>query len=781
MELLSYQRKEEIMIYPNKFICAGGEYSTLDKHIPAPYFRRKFVADSQASAHIVISACGFYELYINGKNITKGAFAPYISNPDHIVYYDEYDVMLNKGENTVGVLLGNGFQNNPGGYIWDFDKCVFRSAPHFALSVTWKNAEGEEVTVESDEEFLTHPSPIIFDDYRFCEHYDARLEINGWNEADFDDSGWQNAMPASAVRGEKRICEAEPIVVTKELKAVEIVKEDDGYRYDFGENSAGVCRLNINGAAGQKIEMIHVERLVDGKISYDGVWFYRNDEQYSHDLAMIHRDIYICKGEGNESYTPRFTYHGFRYVLVKGITEEQATPDLLTYLVMNSDLKERGGFSCSDEIVNKLQEMTRRSDLANFYYFPTDCPQREKNGWTADAALSAEHVLLNLEPEKSYREWMRNIRKAQDSDGMIPGIIPTDTWGYGKGFGPAWDSVLAYLPYYVYVYRGETEMICESAGAFLSYLHFLTTKVNENGLIKFGLGDWCPVGRAAGDYSAPLELTSTIMSKDIAEKIAFMFDVVGMIPERDYAQTLACKFRNTVREKLIDFDTMIASGNCQTSQAMAIFYGIFEEDEKKKALDRLIEMINAKDGHFDTGVLGGRVLFHVLAQSGYAELAYKMIVGPEYPSYGDWIMRGATALWEQFDSDVSKVSSMNHHFWGDISSWFIQYLAGIRMNPTGKNVNEVDIAPCFVSSLENAGGFHIAPAGKIVSEWERKDGKIVLTVSVPDKMTGKIKLPEGYSFEDGNVIKPLGSGEHVIDKLLFTRIHNPPRSGNPDL
>ena len=134
-------------------------------------------------------------------------------------------------------------------------------------------------------------------------------------------------------------------------------------------------------------------------------------------------------------------------MLVRGITEEQATEDLLTYVVMNSDIKERGDFSCSDPIANTLQEMARRSDLANFYYFPTDCPQREKNGWTADAALSAEQMLLNFEPEVSYREWLRNIRKAQNDEGMIPGIVPTDTWGYGKGFGPAWDCILVYLPY----------------------------------------------------------------------------------------------------------------------------------------------------------------------------------------------------------------------------------------------------------------------------------------------------------------------------------------------
>lgn len=750
------------MNFPNTFICATREISTLDRHIPAPYFRKSFVSDCEAEAHIIISACGFYELYINGRNITKGALAPYISNPDHIVYYDEYDVTLREGENVIGVLLGNGFQNNPGGYIWDFDKAVFRSSPHFALGIKWLGADGSEQYIETDESFVTHPSPIIFDDYRFGEHYDANLKIKGWNEPLFDASDWQNAIIAPNVRGEKRICEAEPVVVTDEIKPVCIECEDDGFRYDFGVNTSGVVRLKINGRKGQKVEMIHVERLVDNKISFDGLWFYRNEEQYSHDLEIIHRDVYICKGEGEEIYTPRFTYHGFRYVLVKGIDATQATDDLLTYVVMNSDIENAGDFSCSNEIANKLQEMTRRSDLANFWYFPTDCPQREKNGWTADAALSAEHMLLNFRPEKSYREWMRNILKAQNDEGMIPGIVPTHTWGYGKGFGPAWDCILAYLPYFVYIYRGETAMIYESAGAILKYLHFLTTKFNEDGLIKFGLGDWCPVGKDNNKFDAPLELTCTIMAMDIAEKSAFMFDAVSMIPEREYAKALAEDFKARIREKLIDFSTMTAAGACQTSQAMAIFYGVFNEDEKKKAFARLLEFIDADGGSMNTGVLGGRVIFHVLAQFGYAEKAFRMIVGPEYPSYGDLILRGATALWEQFNSDVSKVSSMNHHFWGDISHWFIRHLAGLNLNPTGRNVNEVNIAPNFIPSLDDAKAFHIAPMGRIDVRWERNDNGIELEISIPDGMTGKITLPEGYKFSDGENEKNLTSGKFNI-------------------
>lgn len=750
------------MIYPENFICASSEMTTLDKHIPAPLFRKTFISDTKATARVVITACGFYELYINGKNYTKGILAPYINNPEHYLYYDEYDVPLKKGKNAVCVILGNGFQNNPGGYIWDFDKASFRSAPKFAMSVMWEAADGEKMNFESDESFLTAPSPIIFDDYRFGEHYDARLEKAGWAEPDFDDSDWKTAQKAPINSGEPKICEAEPIVVTKELKPVSITKEGDGFRYDFGVNCAGVCRLSVNGEKGQQIEMIHVERLEDNKISYEGLWFFRNEEQWNHDIPLIHKDVYICKGEEKETYTPRFTYHGFRYVLVKGITENQATEDLLTYVVMNSDIKERGGFSCSDKTATTLQEMTKRSDLSNFWYFPTDCPQREKNGWTADAALSAEQMLLNFSVETSYREWLRNICKAQDENGMIPGIVPTCTWGYGKGFGPSWDCVLAWLPYYVYIYRGTTDMIYESRDALIRYLDFLEADINENGLICRGLGDWCHVSRGTNGYLSPLEFTSSISGMDIAEKAHFLFNVVEMKNEAGKAEKLALKLRNALREKHIDTVTMTASGNCQTSQALAIYHNLFTADEKPAALKKLLELINEKDGHMDVGVLGARVLFHVLANEGYSDLAFNMITREDYPSYGSLIKDGATTLWEQFEEDTGKVSSMNHHFWGDISSWFIQYIAGIRVNPHKNNANEANVEPLFISSLRFADGYHIAPAGRLSTHWERNGEVITLTVEAPECMKGIIKLPEGFTFNDSTTEKELKSGSYII-------------------
>ncbi len=753
------------MDYPTNFIRAGEEICTLTDFVPAPYFRKTFILRKLKapkyveSAGMMICGLGFYELYINGVNITKGLIAPYISNPDDIIYYDEYDILpyLKRGENVIGVCLGNGLQNAFGAYCWDFQNAKWRSAPQFAMSgrITFKSGE-EALEFESDETVKTARSPILFDDRHCGEYYDARKEIPGWNMPGFSDKKWKYAQKAPMPRGEARLCRAEPVVKVREIKPVSITEEEEGFRYDFGENTAGLCILRIHSPKpGQKIELVHGETLKDGKLYTRNIKFDEND--------YVQKDIYYCKGTGeNEVYQPHFTYHGFRYVLVRGITKKQATRSLLTYAVYNSDLKERGGFTCSDDIANKLQEAVRRSDLSNFYYYPVDCCQREKNGWTADASLSSEHVLLNLSAGNSYKEWMRNIAKAQNDEGAIPGIVPTGGWGFAWGNGPAWDNVIVNIPYYTYKYTHDREILEIAAPTVWRYLNYIERRADERGLVEIGLGDWCPVGKIEHEYISPLVFTDSVLTMDIAEKAAYMFARLGMQLQSEFALSLARKMKNAVRRYLIDFDTMTAIGDCQTSQAMALYYNIFEGGERAKAFDRLVEIIEEDGEHINLGVLGARVIFHVLTAFGRSDLAYTMIARTDYPSYGNWIVRGATTLWETHQPEGGRVLSLNHHFWGDISGWFIQALAGIRYNPHDNDWSEVDIRPSFVPQLDSASGFHICPQGKISSSWKRTGEGIELTVELPDGMRGMICLEHGMKFEDGLSWKKAASGTYKI-------------------
>lgn len=337
------------MKFPINFIAATEEFCTFKKNIAAPYLRKSFnLSETCSDSKIIICGLGFYELYINGVNITKGSLAPYISSPDDLIYYDEYEIskLLLVGENVIGVLLGNGLQNAFSANIWNFDTAKWVGAPKVALRLDNVFIDGKIQSVESDESFKTSPSPIYFDELRCGAYYDARNEQTGWNNIGFDDSNWQKAKKAPMPKGEPAICNAEPIIVTKKLKPVSITTQEDGYLYDFGVNSAGICKLSIIGELGQKIEFEHGEYLVDGKLSFKNIQFVPD--------GYTQKDIYICKGEGEEIYIPKFTYHGFQYVHVIGIKPEQATDNLLTYLVMNSDLEERGNFECSDNTANIL-------------------------------------------------------------------------------------------------------------------------------------------------------------------------------------------------------------------------------------------------------------------------------------------------------------------------------------------------------------------------------------------------------------------------------------------
>ena len=759
-----------------KFIRANNDMCDFGNFVPAPYLRKSFKLDFvPETAQITICGLGFYELYINGENVTKGPLAPYISNTDHICYYDSYDIAkhLKKGENVVGVILGNGMRNAYGGFVWDFQKAEFRGPVTLALCLE-AEGEGKSLIFEADESFKTHPSPILYDDLRMGYCYDSNLEIPDWNMPGFDDSLWNNAISGDTPAGIKKQSEVEPIAKIREIEPVEIKKYDslpfayfgtapdalpreetireNVYVFDFGINTAGVTRLKINGNPGQKITIRHAEYLQGGKFSVNNICFLDDSQPPNwHEWYINYgqTDVFICKG-GEEIFEPKFKYDGFQYAYVEGLLDEQVTGDTLVCIEMNSDLSEKASFCCSDDALNKLFENCRRSDLANFYYFPTDCPHREKNGWTADAHVSAEHMLINLSAEKSLIEWLSNVRLSQAESGVMPGIVPTGNWGYWHG--PCWDSIAVYLPYYLYKYTGDKSVITDNAEMMLRYLNFALTLRDENGLIATGLGDWVdPFRRYNNDQiAAPLEVMSTFTIYDIAKKAAFLFGEAGLAENASCAQEIADAMYKTIREQLVDTENMIIRGNCETSQVLGIAFGIFTSDELAAAKKQLIHIIHAAGDINTCGMFGLRYIFHVLADMGQAELAYSIITSKARSCYGYWLDNGATSMWESFHAaDDEDMNSQNHHFLGDICSWFIQALAGIKPNPNADDISYFEISPNFIRQLDFARAHYDSKFGRVSSSWKRENGKILLDVAIPDGITCDVILPEGYTTGGG--------------------------------
>ncbi len=763
------------MKFSNRFVSASKEFCTFQKHVNAPCFRKEFSLGPVKEAQLTICGLGFYELFVNGQQITRGFLSSYTANPDQILYYDHYDIApyLEDGKNVIGVMLGNGTLNNMGGQPWSQEKAAFRSAPKFALTVEAETENGEKAEFTAEDGFKWAYSPILFDDLRAGEFYDARLEQPGWNRADFDDSSWQDPIPAETPRGEACLCDTDPIVTIREVAPVSIKEgritmerdwfyprykqmtaeeflsytefspNEEGYIYDFGINAAGVCRIHIkNAKPGQKLVLQFAEKLADdGGLDIRCICM----------LPKAHnqRAIYICRG-GDEVWEQTFTYFGYRYVLVMGLEEGQATQDLLTYVVRNTKLDTIAEFSCSDETANKLWRATLASDYANFYHYPTDCPHREKLGWTADIALSAEQMMMALTPERNFREWMHNVRRVMRIDGAIPCIIPTSGYGFDWGAGPAWDCALVAVPYYVWLYRGDTRILQENATAIFHYLHYISTRRDDRGLIHIGLGDWAPAARARADhFQAPLVFTDTAICVDICKKAEKIFEVLGMKAQQTFAENIGNEFRTAARKYLIDKNTFTAYGRCQTTQAMAIYYDIFDDSEKPAAFEKLLEIIRNDGNALYCGVLGVRILFHVLSDFGRTDLAFKMITRPEYPSYGYMMRLYDASLWESFVPDEGMPASRNHHFLGDIISWFMQNLVGIRLNPYGESVNDVRFSPKFIDALDHAEGSHIAPAGKISAHWHREGEEILYTVTVPEGMRAELCLESGWKTDSG--------------------------------
>ena len=716
-----------------KFVSATTEYTTLDNAVASPYLRRSFILDEKPkSAVIKVSGLGFYRFFVNGRDITKGHLSPYISNPDDICYYDVYDISehLTPGENVIGFRLGNGMQNSFGGGVWDFDKASFRDVPKLAFEANIQCGD-KNLYLDAADEVFTHASGLLRDDLRLGEIYDARREINGWAESGFDASDWTPAVSAKTPLGKMIESKVEPIVVIAERKPVSITREDDGFLYDFGINSAGIWRLKIKGEKGQEIFFRNGEFLVDGRFYDRNLGFEGEGREFYRDNQTVK---FICSGDVDE-YTPSFTYFGFRYVLVKGITEEQATDELLTYLVMSSDLCGIGGFTCSDERINALWRMVDNANRSNYYHFPTDCPHREKNGWTGDASLSADQMILQYDTSRTWRQWLENIRAAQNSEGALPGIVPTGGWGFAWGNGPTWDSVLFNLPYMLYKYRGELDAVRESSDAMMKYLRYVMTRKSENGTIAIGLGDWVPVNKPSHEYDAPLALTDSVMVMDMARKASEMLHAIGNDEGGEYANDIYREMRSTIRRELVDGETMLVSGNCQSSQAIALYYGVFDEDEKKRAFEHLVRLIHDKGDTFDCGFIGMHCIFHVLSEFGEDGLAFRMITHDGFPSYTDLIKDGQTAMWEHFRiyENSPYGESMNHHFLGDVSRWFMTRLAGLNV----VDFKTVRLTPSTADgAITSASAYYELPEGRVEISWHiDENNEISLSYNAPNGVT----------------------------------------------
>lgn len=704
----------------------------------APYFRKEFDPENKKikSARAYIAAAGLYELYLNGKKVGNHRLDPMYTRFDRRNLYVSYDVtpQVQAGKNAIGVLLGNGWYNMQSIAVWNFDTAPWRARPTFCMDLRITYEDGTTSVVKTDGDWKTHSGPVTFNSIYTAEHYDARLEQAGWNTAGFDDQKWRNvslrAVPSSQVVSQLMhpIRDVETIP-SKSLK----VFNDSTYVFDLGRNIAGVTQISVEGPAGTVVRIKHGERLLpNGRVDLSNIDVYYRPKD---DSDPFQTDMFTLKGSGMETFKPKFNYKGFQYVEVTSNKPIKIDKTGITGYFMHSDVPVAGTINSSSSLVNKLWAATNNSYLSNLYGYPTDCPQREKNGWTGDGHFAIESGLYNFDGITIYEKWLADHRDEQQPNGVLPDIIPTGGWGYGTANGTDWTSTIAIIPWNVYLFYGDSKLLEDSYEPIKRYVSYVE-RISPDGLTTFGRGDWVPV-----KSESPLEYTSSVyyyVDALILSKAAQMF---GKTEDQKYYTALAEKIKLAINDKYFDAKTGIYGSGLQTELSVALQWGLVPDALKAKVATNLANRVKADGGHLDVGVLGAKAILNALSENGQAQAAYDLAVQDTYPSWGWWIVNGATTLYENWNIQAERDISLNHMMFGEIGGWFFKGLGGIMIDEKQPGFKNVLLKPNFVQGLDHFEATHEGPQGKIVSSWRRKGKKVIYTATVPANSTATLYFP----------------------------------------
>lgn len=754
-----------------KWIAAFGANK---KTVGANYLRKTFeVGKDVESAFLTICGLGYFESFINGKKTGDDLLSPAFSSYDKETYYMQYDVkaLLDEGENAVGVVLGNGFYNCFTEDAWDYNAATWRNFPKMIceLKITYKDGGVQKVLSDTTWKSFAE-GPITMTGIRNGEFYDARLELGNWTEAGYDDSGWDKTKLAKGPGGVMRAQEMEPIRVYKKFPAVKKWKSKNGWIFDIGQNIAGFGEFTVKGRAGREFIFRYSDVLEEnGELDFNALGcFVRSGE--------FQTDKYIKKSYKPEKWHPSFVYHGFQYIEVCG-GDEPELEDVTGVAICNG-VGDIGQFSCSDEMLNRLQHLCRWSSLSNFESFPTDNPHREKNGWTGDTSLSCEQMLTNFGTRCFLSKWSHDLVASQRPAGQIPCIVPSPGWGYYGLMGPDWSSALITVPWYIYLYNNDKRILAESYEAIKKNIDF-TLSTCEDYTPNYGTGDWCApfigpaIGVNMGSYKCPVEVTDTGYLYYAANTVVKLANIFGNEEDAAYYGGLAAKIREVFREKFFDKNIFTVKGDCQTATGTMLFFELYDgEEEKQGLLSRLLEQIKEKDYHLDFGVLGCKFVMNALGSSGLGDVGTQMVLQKTFPGVAEWINRGATTLWECWNGG----GSHNHHMFSDLSSFMYKYIAGISPDEKEPGFRHVIFRPAVDSELSGAQASHESMLGRVFCSWQKDGEKIKISLTVPFGAHGTLYLPERFAgklkdgenalscrTENGKSVFEFTSGEYVLE------------------
>jgi len=714
-----------------------------------PAFAKTFVPRAKVlSATLAVTGVGWYEACLNGRKIGDKVLDPIPTQYDKRVLHSTYDMteLLADGANEISILLGNGLYNVQEKGEWGFDRAAWKADPAAIASLSLRYADGTVERIVTDGSWRVAPSPVLFSGFREGEVVLAEPRMDGAPRA------------ATVVAGPAGRLEPETAPAAKVVRNVAVEKtetlSDGSTVYRMAENMAGWVRIRFAGLKKGEVVTIryderhpsepkrHIDRFCRSLPSTNAC------PEIDPKTAAFQTDRFVSAGGAEEYYEPRFSWNGFRYVTVKGAAP--AAADVVGRFVRTSFPK-TGSFECDDAGFMKIMDATARSYESNFTDgYPTDCPHREKNGWLGDAALAIPYAALEWGSEENtlaYRNWIRTIADGQADDGRISSIAPHSRFFHFNekacAGGPAWGAALTTIPTTLYRYRRDEAILSEAYPAMRKYVTKLLSERTKEGVFGGGLADWCAVSwewNKDRNFRTSADFVCSAFAYLSVVETACAAEIVGFREDAGLFRTEAEKIRRAFNAKFYRGNGCYDKNASPTAQATALELGLVEPSEIPAVRKRLVAAVHEMDDKIDFGIIGSRTVFRQLCEAGAVDLAWKLLMRPDYPSYLNMVSQDVNTLMETFNGDCSR----NHIMFGDVGAWAYEYLAGLRIGKgRARSGLAVTVRPFVPKALNHVKASVELGEGRVTVEWTKKDGVFTLLLDIPNGVSATIVMPDG--------------------------------------
>lgn len=723
---------------------------------PCPHFRTEFQVEKEiATARCYVTSHGLYQLQLNGQKVGDLELAPGWTSYHHRIQYQVYDITnyLNQGANAIGAILGDGWYR--GFFGWQGKKNLYGTKTALLCQLHITYIDGTSSIITSDKNWKASTGAILESEIYHGEVYDAALVKSGWSQPDFNDSVWEPVIEKDYGYQTLVANSGSPIRVMQEIKPIEKIFTPKGELvFDFGQNLVGKIKFTLPGKKGAKITIKHAE-VLDKEGNF-----------YTTNLRPAKQRIeYTFAGDSIETYTPHFTFMGFRFIKIEAYPF-QLDLEHFSALVMHSDMEFTGDFECSEPLINRLQKNIQWGLRGNFLDVPTDCPQRdERMGWTGDAQVFAPTACFNVNAAPFFSKWLKDLEADQREDGNVPWVVPMviedgggTGWSDGYG-GTGWADAATFIPWTLYEKFGDLRVLEQQYNSMKAWEEFMIRESGDTYLYNTGFhfGDWLSFAEYSSYiYNAPdYGFAGAHTEKDLIATAYFyqstkiMVETARLLGYKEDAEKYASllpKIKTAFASEFITPNGRLLS-NTQAAYAITLSFGILPDDIVPIAAKKLAENVEHFQ-HLTTGFLGTPVLCDALSDNGYPELAFKLLFNTKYPSWLYAVTMGATTIWERWDGikpdgtfQNEGMNSFNHYAYGAIGNWLYSKVAGIQCKPENPGYKEIIIKPLLTKKLNFVSCSLDSLYGKIASKWEVQNRKLTTSVTIPPNTKAVIYIP----------------------------------------